>query len=114
MAYTCPVRRRFSHWRSTGRFGGTHGEDRLELLAARQVVVPHRLPAPDICKGGMNPVDRDAVHLCPGEPVDGQLQRICRLLATGLPVDDLEAAVVGLVHRIYSPAHHMPGEQQLE
>src|SRR5262245_12871851 len=114
IAYTSLVRQRFSPWRSPGRFARARAKDRLELLTPRQVVVAHCLATAYVGEGGLNAVDREAMHLRPGQPVDGELQRIRRLLATGLPVDDLEATVGRLVHRVYSPTDHMPGKQQLE
>src|SRR5262245_53376422 len=71
IAYTCLVRRRFSPWRSPGRSARADGEDCFELLPSRQVVGAHGIAATDVGEGGLNPVDREAVHLRPGQPVDG-------------------------------------------
>lgn len=70
----------------TGRF---LQEQPFDGRAVRQRVGAYDLAGAYVQEGGADRLQGNALLLGPGEPVDGELERVGGAAAAGLPVDDL-------------------------
>src|SRR5690606_16700621 len=84
-------------WYLTGRF---RQQQPFHLRAAGQAVRADHFPGAHVQERGPDGFRGDALLFRPGEPVDGELERIGGAAAAGLPVDDLVRRPVPVVRAV--------------